>query len=711
MHDCKRFFQGLALIALFIVTGCAGSQPVEPFSAASVSSCRTVISNMLRASSPNRPSWSRIAPEDKAGKHYLLGISEYHVTERDARMEAMRHARIEFAVYTGVNVKVLNEISHVIYGKSSGILDPVVLGKNTSIQETQALVRRTRAKKWYIEKRIKICSGKEQTIAYQAWVLAEVPIEEYDKIQAWKREKRLASDKKMLTRQKSILVLLTKLGAAQQETFLEIELIKNKSDIVSALVLLQTDFSRIKHADVLIASQTIEHSGILEKIQRLKQENLSAVQEILSFLVIDVGRDATIWISADKKKAFDLPVWLWHRDENQILPVSSIPLLLKKKEGLVVLTRGKTGADGKLVFRLPRLEAGAYEITLDLEESPFSVLDLVVRKMIGTVARKVSLIDYVPDFKNSVKIGVQQLFAGPVMQGFPVKTVAMGSARYGESRQGSPFGKRLEKEIEGEVLHLSLVNLIRSKNEHSTRSLSEAARSRGTGLMDRPQQPMNSPAMLAVLEGADAILETRYALEGVIVKIDLRLIQAQTGKIIAVSGIDLDNRFIPDGLRLLPTGFLSETPMDKVTANNIVLELTTPRGDGATYTAGEKISYFVSSDHDAYLLLIYVDATGNLLQVFPNHKSGDGYRKADFYMEIPDENAAFDFEIIPPFGLEQVWAFAASTPFPKFLGAGLSNGLSLLQQDLNAVVQQLRTHGKKNLNYGETNVVITTVQE
>lgn len=111
-------------------------------------------------------------------------------------------------------------------------------------------------------------------------------------------------------------------------------------------------------------------------------------------------------------------------------------------------------------------------------------------------------------------------------------------------------------------------------------------------------------------------------------------------------------------------------------------------------------------------LLIYKDADNNLIQIYPNSKSGRGLHKAGEYFAIPDEMMAFDFEIRPPFGVEQVFAFAATKPFPDLKGNGTSNGLTVLDGSLTDVAARLRAHGRKaGVGYGDANVVVTTVKE
>lgn len=314
---------------------------------------------------------------------------------------------------------------------------------------------------------------------------------------------------------------------------------------------------------------------------------------------------------------------------------------------------------------------------------------------------------------GAARTGVQQLFKGPSLKSLPVKKVVMGSVRYGDTRLGSEFGKRMETLIERELSQISDIQVIRRQTTRGIDQLEKVSKARGIGVTDRPISSMSSPAIQAELDGAEGALEVSYVPEGRWVTIDLRLIQAGSGITLASAGSSSERRLIPADIQLIPpySGIdLPPLPADK--SGSIRLELTTQRGDGATFAEGEKITYYVSSDRDSYMLLLYKDAENRLIQMYPNARSGKGFHKAGEYMAIPDKADSFDFTITAPFGAEQVWVFASGTPFPPLKGNGLSNGLMVLKEDLNHVIAQLRAHGQRpEVSYGEANVVVTTVKE
>ena len=133
-------------------------------------------------------------------------------------------------------------------------------------------------------------------------------------------------------------------------------------------------------------------------------------------------------------------------------------------------------------------------------------------------------------------------------------------------------------------------------------------------------------------------------------------------------------------------------------------------GNGQTYVEGDKISYFASIDRDAYLLLIYEDAAGNLLQIYPDVHSANHLLKAGHMVQVPKENDQFKFHVSAPFGRERVLAFASSRPFPELSGNEQASGLKVLDINLDKILKYLRTAGSQpGTAYGEGLTALTTV--
>ncbi len=138
----------------------------------------------------------------------------------------------------------------------------------------------------------------------------------------------------------------------------------------------------------------------------------------------------------------------------------------------------------------------------------------------------------------------------------------------------------------------------------------------------------------------------------------------------------------------------------------INVDITTHLGNKQTFLEGDTISFFLSLDTDAHLLVIYEDAAGHLTQLVPNSLLGKSLYKAGLFITLPDKDAAFHFKVRAPFGEETLWAFASDAPLPELEGEYLKNGLKQIKPDMAAIKRQLLKH--KQTAFGETKLVIHT---
>jgi hypothetical protein len=150
-------------------------------------------------------------------------------------------------------------------------------------------------------------------------------------------------------------------------------------------------------------------------------------------------------------------------------------------------------------------------------------------------------------------------------------------------------------------------------------------------------------------------------------------------------------------------------PAMAAAGQTIQLEVTTSLGDGQVFREGDDVSFFVSLDRDAYLLLVYQDAAGRLLQLFPNADNPTGFLPAASYVKFPFADSRFRLRVAAPFGEETLWAFAASEPFPNFSGQVLSGDAVSLNIDMQHLLQRVRGHGRRPaVAYGEAQVTLAT---
>ncbi len=140
----------------------------------------------------------------------------------------------------------------------------------------------------------------------------------------------------------------------------------------------------------------------------------------------------------------------------------------------------------------------------------------------------------------------------------------------------------------------------------------------------------------------------------------------------------------------------------------ITLEITTHLGDNQKFVNGDTISFFVSMDRDAYLLILYQNARKELIQILPNaYNKNNFYKKGNFF-QIPNEKKPFKFKISAPFGREKIMAFASSRSFPNLQGVTTKSGLKLIKGGLETTLKTLRNHGRRRGAYGEASLKLFT---
>ena len=160
------------------------------------------------------------------------------------------------------------------------------------------------------------------------------------------------------------------------------------------------------------------------------------------------------------------------------------------------------------------------------------------------------------------------------------------------------------------------------------------------------------------------------------------------------------------------TTFLSVNFVHAASAiqNTIDIEVTTHLGDKQVFQQGDVISFLISLDRDAYVLMIYEDAEHNLLQIIPNRHRKSSRYETGLFMSVPSRDEPFEFVVNPPFGKETIWVFAAEKSFPELNGVELENGLKKLSGNFPAILSKIRTNRSKQ-PYGEARTTITTAAE
>ena len=159
---------------------------------------------------------------------------------------------------------------------------------------------------------------------------------------------------------------------------------------------------------------------------------------------------------------------------------------------------------------------------------------------------------------------------------------------------------------------------------------------------------------------------------------------------------------------LILVSLASGVVMADTNAKNIInVEITTHLGDKQTFKEDDRLSFLVSLDRDAYILMIYEDAAHNLIQVIPNRYRDSNRYQAGLFISVPNREEPFRFVVSPPFGKETLWVFASDKPFPTLQGVAFDNGLKKLTEARSVIFSRIRSNQSRSL-YGESNTTILT---
>jgi len=695
------------LVFLSFISGCAGTSISVPDPASHSNATPVPLSyELLIALKPVRPVWIDQPPANKAGIHYLVGLSGYHVDERNAREDAMRHARQQFAQYTGVKISILDEMIESVYGKGSGILDSNLEIKNRATQSTDALVSRIKAEEWYWEKLRATQGHVYQGDVYKYWVKVSVPENEYERVQLWKknRDSRQYEDKRtqQLRIQQTVEASLSK----HSDVLTQIDQLLQTGNLRSALTEIQTENKRLSfqlESFKAMSLAPISYSAIKDCQNNL----LSKITNIGSMYKIDVGKLGLISSVLGAKKV-EIPVWVWACSEDECLPADGVPLVIYSERNKVA-AKAITNNRGEVFFTILNPSSGTYSVKIDVDSASLSSLDQDILSRIEQLENRIVIKKVDKSLSGITKVAVQSLFSFPAYFLMPIQKIVVGPVTYKDTQEGGDFARLVQNEIIEQVVKIPEVSIV-SPVRRNIKNIAKAMRTKGHTLSKKDS--LGAVATHAVIDGADAYIEVTYNIIVDYARIKMQLKNTRTDELIATTTLSIPRKVIPSGINLFPPLNQNFRPLNNFSKGEINLQISSHLGDGQTYMEGEKISYFVNIDKSAFILLISEDAESNLIQILPNKYSKSNYYQAGSILEIPADQDPFEFIIGAPFGVETVWAFASNKKFPEFVGIQDAHGFKVIEQPLLDVLRTLRKRGQNPyVSYGEDQTVITTVSK
>jgi hypothetical protein len=161
------------------------------------------------------------------------------------------------------------------------------------------------------------------------------------------------------------------------------------------------------------------------------------------------------------------------------------------------------------------------------------------------------------------------------------------------------------------------------------------------------------------------VLHGVYFEDGDAVRLDVTVKEADTARLVASAGSSLPRASVPEDLPLRPSNFIEALEAQRLLSDgglvtgDLRVDVWTSRGrKGVVFTEDEEYRVYLRVNRPAWLRLVYVLQNG--LQV-PIEQS--------FYIEASRANTVVEyphaFEVVPPFGVEHIYATAYSEVPPR----------------------------------------------
>ena len=138
----------------------------------------------------------------------------------------------------------------------------------------------------------------------------------------------------------------------------------------------------------------------------------------------------------------------------------------------------------------------------------------------------------------------------------------------------------------------------------------------------------------------------------------------------------------------------------------VTLELTTHLGDKQVFSEHDKLHFFISLDHSAYIYAFYKDADNNIFQISPGKAQSSHFFSEGIYIPFPEEKSAFQFQIIAPFGDEKVFLYASDKEQIDFIYFKENRGVLRLKMQQKDICNHIKKSSKKV--FGQTELTIHT---
>lgn len=198
-------------------------------------------------------------------------------------------------------------------------------------------------------------------------------------------------------------------------------------------------------------------------------------------------------------------------------------------------------------------------------------------------------------------------------------------------------------------------------------------------------------AKRSALEKGETYIQSVTKVENFQMQYDL--IQSQSEGYVRVLeskdyGITKDNRYhiwIQAEIVFMPKQSVAKSEIQK--DGLLTIKVWT---DKEAYQENDKIRVFLKCSQNGYVRVLHINADGQVLQLLPNPLRKDNFCEGGKVMQIPGPKDAFQLEVVPPFGKEQIVVFASSEPLGEIPLSKVGQGLYLSTDNLNSVAMKTR---------------------
>lgn len=138
----------------------------------------------------------------------------------------------------------------------------------------------------------------------------------------------------------------------------------------------------------------------------------------------------------------------------------------------------------------------------------------------------------------------------------------------------------------------------------------------------------------------------------------------------------------------------------------VKLELTTHLGDRQVFLVNDKLHFFISLDHSAYVYAFYKNAENNIFQISPGKAQSNHFFTEGIYIPFPEENSVFKFQVVAPFGEEKIFLYASDQKQIDFVSFKEQHNILRLKMSQKEIHNHIKTSSNKL--FGKTELVIQT---